>query len=204
MRVLDLRSMRLLRLRFRGFSWTTTLALLPKIQRPHYPLTFPIPLHASYFPSASAAYGEATFTCPDNTISALISAYLSPEKVWNYRYNVQDQFLIDLGLGVPHKFESPAICGVGNARDDLDSSYTTYNKDIVPIVMNYWISFVRELDPNVWRYGEAPKWESWSSEDGKERRLMMMETNRTKMEVLPAEQSHNCELWKSLADATWH
>jgi hypothetical protein len=36
----------------------------------------------------------------------------------------------------------------------------TYNAHIVPIIMNYWISFVRDLSPNSHKYQEAPHWEA--------------------------------------------
>jgi len=171
----------------------------------HYPLTSPLPLHAAFFPSASAAYGESTFTCPGNFISSSVSSHLSPSKVYNYRYNVQDDVLINLGLGVPHTFESPAIFGVGNAGDDVRSSYTTYNKDIVPVVMNYWISFVRALDPNVFRYAEAPKWVDWGVGKGtREGRRLMIETGRTGMEAVTEEQVQRCVFWRSLGEEMRH
>jgi acetylcholinesterase len=167
----------------------------------HYPLQPALPLHKIYFPSASEAYGDSTFTCYGNAISSHMSSLLSPDKVWNYRYNVQDEFLVSLGLGVPHTFESPAIFGVGNAGDDLNSSYTTYNQGIVPVVMNYWISFVKNLDPNSYKYAEAPVWASWGTGTG---RRLMLETNRTKMEALPLEQVEKCEFWRGLGDEMRH
>lgn len=169
----------------------------------HYPLTSPVPLHAAYFPSASAAYGDSTFTCPGNIISSYISSHFSSSKVWNYRYNVQDARLIAIGLGVPHTFESPAIFGVGNAGDGygVENSYLGDNEAIVPVMMNYWISFVRSLDPNVYKYAEAPAWDSWGGEAG---RRLMLETNRTKMEAVPEEQIEKCEFWRGLGGLMRH
>ena len=152
-----------------------------------YPLMPPLPNHAAYFPSASAAYGEATFTCPGNFISLTFANRLSPYKVWNYRYNVLQANNIASGIGVPHTFESPAIFGLGNANDNKLSSYATDNADIVPVVMAYWISFVRELTPNRYKYASAPHWESFG--DGKDGgRRMVLQTNETAMEKIPMDQ----------------
>ncbi len=165
-----------------------------------YPLMLPLPLHAAYFPSASAAYGEATFTWPGNHISAAFATHNSPSQVWNYRYNVQDEGLVALGLGVPHTYESPAIFGVGSTGDSA-GSYVTYNKDIVPVVMHYWISFVRTLNPNTLRYEGAPLWEEWGKGNG---RRLVLETNRTRMEDVPEDQVKRGEFWKGLADTMQH
>ena len=40
-----------------------------------YPLMAPIPGHAPYFPSASAAYGEVTFTCPSIHLSVICTVF---------------------------------------------------------------------------------------------------------------------------------
>lgn len=165
-----------------------------------YPLMPPLPEHAAYFPSASAAYGDSTFTCPGNLLASAFSNYNTPYQVWNYRYNVLQQNNVNAGLGVPHTFESPAIFGVGNAGDNPNSSYATYNKGIVPILMNYWISFVRDLSPNRHKYAEAPHWESFGSADGEEGgRRILLQTNGTMMETIPQELVENCDFWKGLA-----
>ncbi|KAE9363534.1 alpha/beta-hydrolase [Stipitochalara longipes BDJ] len=163
-----------------------------------YPLMPPLPNHAAYFPSASAAYGEATFTCPGNFISLTFSNKLSPYKVWNYRYNVLQANNVASGIGVPHTFESPAIFGLGNANDNTRSSYATYNAEIIPVVMAYFISFVRELTPNRYKYGSAPHWESIGDEEDGGRRIVL-QTNETAMEKIPADQAARCEFWRSLA-----
>ena len=158
----------------------------------------PLPNHAAYFPSASAAYGESTFTCPGNYISLLYATRFNSYKVWNYRYNVLETDLVDKGLGVPHTFESPAIFGLGNANDNVQSSYKTYNSEIIPVVMNYWISFVRDLSPNRYKYSAAPHWESFG--DGKDGgRRNVLQTNATHMEEIPPDQTARCEFWRTLA-----
>ncbi|CAG8955333.1 hypothetical protein HYFRA_00011316 [Hymenoscyphus fraxineus] len=162
-----------------------------------YPLMAPLPRHNAYFPSASAAYGEATFTCPGNYISNL-SAMNDQTKIWNYRYDVLSVENVENGLGVPHTFEIPALFGLGNTRDDVgSSSYGTYNADVIPIMMNYFISFIRDLNPNTYKYSAAPVWEDYGDPTLEGRRLLF-QTNVTRMEEIPKEQALRCEFWKGL------
>ena len=161
-----------------------------------------LPAHAAYFPSAAAAYGEATFTCVGNYIASVYSKHLSPSKVWNYRYNVQMAAYVAAGLGVPHTIETEAIFGVGmvndNANTEVSTGYTTYNAEIIPVVMNYWISFIRDLNPNKYKYESAPQWENFGrSRDGGNR--LKFQTNATAMEPVPQDQVERCDFWKGLA-----
>ncbi|QSZ30354.1 hypothetical protein DSL72_004877 [Monilinia vaccinii-corymbosi] len=162
-----------------------------------YPLQPPLPNHSPYFPSASAAYGEATFVCPAIMISTALSLS-SP--TWHYRYNVHDTHNLASGLGVPHVSELPAIFGPGNANDGT-TSYTTYNAAIVPVVMKYWISFVRNLDPNPGRDGSAPRWLDMgrASAAGGTLRRLLLQTGGTVMEGFPDDLLARCYFWKALA-----
>lgn len=153
-----------------------------------------LPYHAEYFSAASAAYGDATFTCPGNHIASTVAKHVSPSKVWNYRVNVQDPNSLAQGIGVPHTIENPAVFGpeaVGGR-----SSFETSNTAVVPVIMNYWLSFVKSLDPNPNRYIQAPQWHSWGSKTGKRMRL---QTNNTAMEHVPRDYSGKCRLWHDLA-----
>ncbi|KAJ5469255.1 hypothetical protein N7539_008873 [Penicillium diatomitis] len=163
-----------------------------------YPLMDPLPKHATYFPSAAQAYGEATFTCPGNHMASSMAYYFSPSQVWNYRFNVLDPEQVANGLGVPHVFELPAIFGLGNAGGS-PGAYANINAEIVPLTMDYTISFVRALDPNVYRYSSAPLWQSWG--DGQGRRLKI-QTGSTEMEPVPQDQVDRCALWKKLAPSS--
>jgi len=155
-----------------------------------YPLMPPLPEHNAYFPSASAAYGESTFTCPGNIVSGALS------KVWNYRYNVTSLSNIAAGLGTTHTFELPAILGPGNAGDSVSAS--GYNAQIVPVVMDYWISFVESLNPNTFRSGDSPVWEGFGSGGEQNGRRLLLETNGTVMETVPRDQVERCGFWRSL------
>lgn len=158
-----------------------------------YPKLEPLPRHAEWFPTASWAYGEATFICPNVNIMNVLSSgrkavltrrrhfpqvplspdggrnstevSVKPRRLFAYRYNVQDYENLAWGLGVPHIFDSPAIFGPGNCP--TARSYWTYNAPIVPIFMSYHISFVRSLDPNTYREEGSPVWEAWD-EKGKD------------------------------------
>ncbi|KAE8381490.1 Alpha/Beta hydrolase protein [Aspergillus bertholletiae] len=155
----------------------------------------PVPLHAEYFPATSAAYGDAVFTCPGIHMSTQMTRYQSvgDRKVWSYRYNVQDPKTLRKGLGVPHTFETEAIFGPSYGGG-ISNSITNINAGIVPIVMNYYISFVKTLDPNSFRVAGAPYWMPWGTGE-----RLKIQTNQTAMEVIPGTQKDRCALWKVLA-----
>jgi acetylcholinesterase len=155
-----------------------------------YPKMAPLPEHAAWFPSASAAYGDATFICPGIEIAHAAARY--GDKVWNSRFNVQDPANTAAGIGTWHTFDTFAIFGCGYAGT-CDEAYLTINAGIIPMTMDYFLSFVRELDPNVWKSSSAPVWESFGS--GQRLRL---QTNDTAMENLPRDELRRCYLWMSL------
>ncbi|RFU75903.1 hypothetical protein TARUN_6365 [Trichoderma arundinaceum] len=163
-----------------------------------YPLTAPLANHAAYYPSAEAAYGESTFTCPGNAIADSVARFFDPRRVWNYRYNVFDPDNVAAGLGVPHTFETSAVFGPGYAGGASASYYTT-NAAIVPVTMHYFISFVTKLNPNKAKYHSAPNWDPWGQGTGERIRL---ETNNTAMEPVPYDQVARCNLWRSLQSYT--
>ncbi|KAK4555725.1 hypothetical protein LTR86_006945 [Recurvomyces mirabilis] len=167
----------------------------------------PFPKHAAYFPATELAYGENTLICPGIEMSDSLSTYLSGDQVWNYRYNVEDAPTVAAGLGVPHVSEKKAIYGVNNTNPndlcDYPCSYDTYNAPVIPVVMDYWISFILSLNPNTYKAPNAPVWEPWTGNGGQKQRLVF-ETGDvgTGMEVVPADQLARCEFWKGLANMT--
>ncbi|KAJ6023733.1 hypothetical protein N7540_004530 [Penicillium herquei] len=162
-----------------------------------YPLMDPLPKHAAYFPSAAAAYGESTFTCPGNHMSSSMAQFVSSTKVWNYHCNILDPSEIAAGYGVPHVFELPAVFGIYSTNRPTDSFATT-NAGMIPIIEDYYLSFVKALDPNVYRNKNAPFWQPWGSGTGERLRL---QTNSTAMEAVPQAQVKRCEMWEELAPA---
>ncbi|KAJ5633429.1 hypothetical protein N7490_009768 [Penicillium lividum] len=160
-----------------------------------YPLMEALPKHAAYFPSAAAAYGESTFTCPGNHMSASMARFVSSGKVWNYRCNILDATEIAKGMGVPHVFELPAVFGLGQTSV-ASLSFATTNADMVPIIMDYYLSFIKALDPNTYRNENAPFWKTWGSGTGERLRL---QTNSTAMEFVPQDQVERCAMWQKFA-----
>ncbi|ORY61476.1 Alpha/Beta hydrolase protein [Pseudomassariella vexata] len=160
-----------------------------------YPLQPAVPKHAAYFPSTAAAYGDATFICPGHELASTFSHYVAPDHVWNYRFNVQDPDSIAAGLGTAHAVDVPAILGPGYSGSAY-RSYSDVNAAIVPITMDYWISFIRSLDPNKYRAPDAPVWEPWGTGTG---RRLKLETNATQMELVPETLIGRCALWRDLS-----
>ncbi|KAJ5110546.1 hypothetical protein N7532_001081 [Penicillium argentinense] len=160
-----------------------------------YPLMDPLPKHAAYFPSAAAAYGEATFTCPGNLMTASMASYFSSDKVWNYRFNIQDPTNIAAGKGVPHVLDLPAIFGLGQTNSP-SLSFANINQMIIPITMDYYLSFIKTLNPNTLRNANAPVWETWGNGTGQRLKL---QTNKTEMEEVPRAQRERCTMWKKFA-----
>ncbi|GAB7356848.1 hypothetical protein MBLNU459_g7721t1 [Dothideomycetes sp. NU459] len=167
-----------------------------------YPLMAPLPRHAAYFPSASAAYGESTFICPGLLMSQSLSSGQT-QNVWNYRFNVTSVGTLAGGLGTPHTFDTAAILGVdfqGPPTSPTGVSFETYNAEIVPILMDYYISFIRTLSPNTLENEAAPVWLPFL-ETGTQQRLLL-EINHTRMEDVPQAQQDRCKFWRTLASVT--
>lgn len=161
-----------------------------------YPLMPPLPKHNAWFPSVSAAYGDATFLCPGNSLSANMARYNSPDKVWLYRCYITNAGNLAYGLGTTHTFEMPAILGT-SSRSSVDATWFNENAASVPITMHYYISFIKSLNPNTFRYEGAPEWEPWGSSNGRRLRLL---TNATVMENVPWNMTEACRFWDDFSD----
>ncbi len=162
-----------------------------------YPQLPALPAHAAFFPSTSRAYGEATFICPAVNVLDAMGRHWDSARLWYYRYNVYDEDNFAWGMGVLHLFEAAAVFGADNILG-APASYYSYNAPIIPVVMNYWISFVRALDPNTFRYASAPVWGSWGPNGSR----MVFETGNLTMEDTPGDQAERCDFWLSLAGVT--
>ncbi|KAI0136623.1 carboxylesterase [Xylariales sp. AK1849] len=165
-----------------------------------YPLMQSLPLHNAWFPTAAKAYGEATFICPSLFVLDSLWGHSNSSRTWAYRYNVLDPVNYAAGLGVPHAWETWAVWGP-DSISGVDGGPVSYYKEdaaIVPVVMDYWISFVRTLDPTALKYPGAPAWGEWG--DLKQR--ILFEAGNVSMEVTPDDSLERCDLWKSLATIT--
>ena len=114
--------------------------------------------------------------------------------VWNYRYNVLDPTQAAEGLGVPHTVEVAAIWGPKYVS--APKSYYTTNKNIVPVIQGYWLSFIRTYDPNTLRHQGTPEWTRW--EVGKNNRIMLT-ANSTAMETLGHAQLERCNFLSEIS-----
>ena len=179
------------------------ISMAKNITTTMYPREAPIAIHQPWFPSASRAYGESTFICPSNIfLEAITKTYNSSSSapVWSYRFNVLSEQNILLGIGVPHVMETSAVFGPDafpGVLPDALSGWFTYNAGIIPITMNYWISFVRSLDPNKHKLSTAPSWDRWG--DTQQRLVLQIDmTGTTQMETVDDGQKDRCEFWKNL------
>ncbi|KAF4982248.1 hypothetical protein FZEAL_2132 [Fusarium zealandicum] len=164
-----------------------------------YPREPPVPKHDTWFPSASRAYGEVTFICPaENILNAFADSPSLAKNIWSYRYNVEIKDFAEDGLGVPHVANSPAVFGPNMTPARAGPSYLTYNAPMVPIVMNYWISFVRALDPNKHRYQDTPSWQPWGTEQNR----LVFELGNITMELVGNGEKERCKAWLDMADST--
>ncbi|KAJ3523570.1 hypothetical protein NM208_g12401 [Fusarium decemcellulare] len=150
-----------------------------------YPREPQLPKHDIWFPSASRAYGEVTFICPvNNVLNAIASHSDDDAKLW--------------AVVFPHVANGPAVFGPNMVASSAKASYLTYNAPMIPIVMNYWISFVRALDPNKHRYEDTPRWETW----GDDQRRLLFELGNVTMESVDKGERERCEAWLDMGDST--
>lgn len=172
-----------------------------KIKDNYLPTDKVVAAQGAWFDSSARAYGEATFTCPGLDMSSAMAATVSPAKSWSYRYNVYDKHYDGMGWGVYHVAEQPAIFGGGYSdrcsKASGDCSYLSYNAPMVPIVMKYWISFIKSLDPNTFKDAAAPDWQAWRGRAGQR---LKFELNNTVMEDIPEDQVSRCQVWKSMRE----
>jgi carboxylesterase type B len=103
---------------------------------------------------------------------------------------------MEAGYGVPHIAEINAIWGPDIVRGTGWKSYLGLNKAIVPVIQAYWLSFIRTYDPNTLRHPGSPEWEEWNPNA---QRRLVLQTNRTEMEVVSRDQQERCVYLNSIA-----
>ena len=152
----------------------------------------------SYWRQLSNVYGDMRYMCPSLFLSDALHFYNSSS--WTYRYNVQIPNMMSQGYGVPHVAEQHALWApvrLGGKKNEKEwESYTTFNKNIVPVLQGYWTSFIRTYDPNTLRHPGSPVWEDWTRA-GQQR--LLFETNHTRMETVETVTQERCEYLNSIA-----
>jgi cholinesterase len=154
-----------------------------------------VPNRGRYWRQTGTAYGEMRYTCPNLFLTSAMAHY-EGAKGWNYRYNVEIPRLMDAGIGVPHMAEMNALWGPGILRGNGWKSYLDLNKEIVPVIQAYWLSFIRTYDPNTLRHPGSPEWEEW---DPRAQRRLVLQTNQTRMEVVDQGQQERCAYLNGIA-----
>ena len=165
-----------------------------------YPVGEPMAKHADYFGVAAQAYGESTLTCPGIWMCNALSK-TNASVVWNYSFNVSATQDWDDGMGAFHTIDTSAILGPnydGTPSAESVESFTTYNSQVVPILMNYYLSFVKTLSPNPNKVASAPDWTQFSKDGGFER--LHIAINDVGMENVPDALLNNCHFWSELQE----
>ena len=152
------------------------------------------PNASSFWPTVSNAYGEMRYICPGIFISSSYYQY-SQQLGWNYHYDVHDPMSDMQGLGVTHTVEVNAIWGPQYVTGTPPESYNTTNAAIVPVMQGYWTSFIRSFNPNTYRAPGSPRWLPWNN---KRQNRILIQTNATRMETVPAGQQERCGFFNSI------
>ncbi|KAL4888096.1 Alpha/Beta hydrolase protein [Aspergillus ambiguus] len=142
-----------------------------------------------YWKPTSNAYGEMRYICPGIDMSSIYAK--AGIKSWNFHYAVTDPALEASGEGTTHTVELFAIWGPQYIPTKAPASYYTSNAPIIPVMQGYWTSFIKSLDPNLYRHPGSPEWREWGS-DGEDRRIFIR-TGETRMESVPEAQKERCK-----------
>ena len=148
----------------------------------------------------STVYGDMRNTCPGFFINEVYARFGVP--AWNYHWDVKDPEAEISGIGVEHTVEKFAIWG----PEYIPKSPESYlpggvNAAISPVVQGYWTSFIRAMDPNVYRKDGTPEWEAWTSGCGQGWRSLKFQTNNTGMESVSEKQRGKCAYLSSIGEA---
>ncbi|GAB1212872.1 hypothetical protein ATERTT37_002021 [Aspergillus terreus] len=124
----------------------------------------PYPNAGHYWKATSNAYGEMRYICPGIDMSSIYAK--AGVASWNFHYAVLDPQSEASGEGTTHTVERFAIWGPHYVPEKAPESYFTSNAPIVPVMQGYWTSFIKSLDPNLYRYPGSPEWKTWGNGDG--------------------------------------
>ncbi|KFA65781.1 hypothetical protein S40285_06123 [Stachybotrys chlorohalonatus IBT 40285] len=148
-----------------------------------------------YWRQAANVYGEARYMCPSLFMNSRMQSH-GVANTYAYLWNVSDPAQIQAGLGVPHVVEMDALLGEDYAPG-IPASYRSggINERATAVMRGFWTSFVRTLDPNVFREDGTSAWDPW--EGG---RRMVFETGaRTSMEDVGQGLRERCLFWEENA-----
>jgi carboxylesterase type B len=136
----------------------------------------------------------------------------SASNVWNYRFNQPSILTTAAGLGVPHNIDLGAMFGSNvspyNGVASTLSNIVSFgsfgvggeNQAVVPLMMDYIISFVTTLNPNTMKASQAGTWQPFESA-GVEQRVVIQDSGTT-METIPNDFKSRCQFWEDLIPVT--
>ncbi|EFQ27320.1 carboxylesterase [Colletotrichum graminicola] len=155
------------------------------------------------FPDSGVKWRQAANAIGDvgtHCVIRNIQNYLARDKVptYNYKYDVLDPKSEAEGFGAYHTVNTYAFWGPNRTDGQPPASYFTSNKPIISQVRKYWISFVRNLDPNTDREEGAAEWNIFTGPDGRER--LFVQTNNTHMERMSTAQALRCDVVRPFSD----
>ncbi|KAM0325961.1 hypothetical protein ACHAQA_007266 [Verticillium albo-atrum] len=148
------------------------------------------------FPASGVKWRQAANAIGDignHCIVRNIQNYLSRDEAttYNYKYTVLDPKSEADGFGAYHTVNTYAFWGPNRTDGGAPASYFSSNAPIISEFRKYWISFVRNLDPNTDREKGAAEWQPFTVE-GRER--LFVQTNNTRMERMSSAQALRCDI----------
>jgi carboxylesterase type B len=143
-----------------------------------------------YWQHAAVAIGDIGATCMTRNIQNYIAR--DGVSTFNYMYDVLDPSDEEVGYGAWHTVNVYAFWGNNRTDGDAPASYFTTNQPIIPLIRSYWISFIRNLDPNADRIEGAAEWSPYMGAQSRER--LFIQTNNTKMERMSSAQNLRCDI----------
>ncbi|CAK7241469.1 MAG: hypothetical protein STHCBS139747_002931 [Sporothrix thermara] len=195
------------------------------VVRQYYPQVPSQPVHNSWYPTLAQVYGELAFICPTvATLDAVAAAATATHEnrnqtnnqtnnstLYAYRYFMKDPDNFVAGTGTVHMMDAAAIFGPKNVACCPPASYTTDDADgadhsedrdgnpgLVPVMMDYYLSFVRTFNPNTYKSAHATEWGTWDNKS----RLIIMSGSAQAMETVPDDLVARCRVWQDLAGVT--
>ncbi|GKT56033.1 lipase 1 [Colletotrichum tofieldiae] len=129
-----------------------------------------------------------------------IQDYFARDEVptYNYKYAVQDPKSEAEGFGAYHTVNTYAFWGPNRTDGSAPTSYFDINKPIISQFRKYWVSFIRNLDPNTDRERGAAEWKLFTGPKGRER--LFVQTNNTHMERMSSAQALRCDVVRPMSE----
>lgn len=155
------------------------------------------------FPDSGVKWRQAANAIGDignHCIVRNIQNYLAQDGVatYNYKYAVKDPKNEAEGFGAYHTVNTYAFWGPSRTDGDPPSSYSTTNAPIISQFRSYWISFVRNLDPNTDRERQSAAWKPFTGPENRER--LFVQTNNTHMERMSSAQNLRCDVVRPVSE----